>query len=258
MLTDDEKEAGVSALASRLNPSAPRVPVDARLDPARVPRAVYLSSDPLIVAILPPPHLRPLDNPGRRVHLLARAYEGATEAATGKRCWMFARERKHISESKHFKLLLAGAAALDEQGVSPASWCAFSMDVWAEHHDSKSAPPLAWMFSPKRIEERFGWWKAESESYGGGRIILSPLARDFMRRQSNALTAVASLPECATDAQVDAVMERYLPGGQALWVSRVRAETLALREEMRARVDAGGWVWGARVRIDEDGCWRWA
>jgi len=208
-----------------------------------VPRPVSVLN--LAPVMIPnPPLLDPADIPGRKAYLLQRWFEGAVEARTKKRCWSFRSERAgHITQSKHFGLLVKAAEVFIAHDIAPAAWCAFSMDVWLEH-ENKGAMPIPWAFSPKRIEERRGWFRSVSSDYSGGRVLHSDAGRELMQRQARLDRALRTLPGDATDEQISACVSGVLTiEHQARLIASVQEAAKLMNDDLANKVYAGEWVW---------------
>ncbi len=206
-----------------------------------IPSFISLSGRPdLRVATPSPPKLDDRETPERHAFLLMRWYEGAVRARFGKEPGAFKRYRNGPATSPHFALLVEAAKRFIAEDISPASWCAFSCQVW-DAAEAKGLPPLKFMFSAKRIGERAGWYRSEAENYSGGRVLYSPLAKEFMTRQSGMRCFPASL---RTEEQLAAHVARFFPGDlYEDLLTRLRAEGAALREELERVVSLGEWVW---------------
>lgn len=207
-----------------------------------VPRPVSVFA--LAPVMVPnPPLLDPHDIPGRKAYLLQRWFEGAVEVRTKKRCWSFRAERAgHITQSKYFDLLTKAAAVFIEHDIAPAAWCAFSVDVWRENN--KGAPPIAWVFAAKRIEERRGWFRSVSSDYSGGRVLYSEAGRELMQRQAKLERVLRTLPPEASDAQVAACAASVLSVDEHVrLVADVLKSAKQMNEDLAAKVFVGEWVW---------------
>lgn len=141
----------------------------------------YLTADLLAVPRVPSPPL--LDSELsrlRRVEALVRCYRALIEARTGEPCYVLA--RGDVRRSRFFGSLADAASSLIDQEVAPASWAAFSWDVW--HHYSnrpaRTSPPLNWVYSTSRVNERLGWFRREESSYGGGHRVFSARHKELL------------------------------------------------------------------------------
>lgn len=176
---------------------------------------------------------------------LGKAYRGAAEVRLKKKCWILVR-RDQLARSKLRFVLFAGAKALREAEIPPVAWTLFSVDVWLKYEPQKGKPkppPLSWVFSPKRIEERAGWFWAESGSYIATRNILGPAARELLQRYDTMRLALfqagATTPEAVAE-----VVARFLPGDT---YDRLLREAKAQAQDDQVRMNAaaakGDFLW---------------
>jgi hypothetical protein len=223
----------VNAPPARRNPVLPRHEL--------VPPWVSVSAVAR-VATPPPPRLDAREPAERHAYLLAKWYEGAVRSRMGREPGVFKRFRRGVAESPFMPLLSEAAAKFIEEDIAPAAWCAFSVDVW-RMAGQKSAPPVKWVFAAKRIEERAGWYRRESESYSGGRLLYTDTARDFMRRQANLRDAL-HVQAPRTETELRALVAHYFPAGlYDELLAALRAEATVLNDELVNVVSLGEWVW---------------
>lgn len=156
-----------------ISPGGPYVP--------RIPRI-----EDLCIPKLPdPPLLEDLDDV-ETAELLVRLYRGLIEARTKERCPILSK-RGSVSSYRGFADLVKAGRTFREHEIAPAGWIAFSWDVWYGYvRREKSEPPadpgkakrrrppaLGWTYLPSRIVKHRGWYRRESGSYGGGRLLIS-------------------------------------------------------------------------------------
>lgn len=209
-----------------------------------VPARVSLSARGLLAVTPHAPLLDPRDIDGRKAYLLQRWFEGAIESSTGKRCWSFRSERAaHVTKSKWYTLLLRAAALFVEYKIAPAAWCAWSRDIWLTYGKGKT-PPIKWVFDPKRIMDRHGWFAAEANNYEGGITLYTDLARSFLARQLRMETALRSVPVNASDDDIAACVAVHFPQAtHARLLADIAAEAHKQRQQLAERVYVGDWVW---------------
>jgi hypothetical protein len=216
-------------LAPMLDTPQPGVPAFPRLEVARVPH---------------PPLLDPDAHPDELALSLARAYRGAIEKRTGKRCFQLTGTEPRTWKS--FATLVAGGRVLAEHEIAPAAWCAWSCDVWGKYGDkgvkpgkARSAPPVAWVFGVKRIEERRGWFRSEEGSYEGGRIVHGPKQKELMWRYARMHHA---LGERGVD--VRAVVDDFFPGElYAELLAAAKGEAAEYRALLTRQAREGAFLW---------------
>lgn len=187
-----------------------------------------------------PPLLRAEDSPERCAFLLSRWYVGAIQARTGQHCYAFS--RGPIQRSKHYSVLVRAAQAFIANEIAPAAWCAFSLQVWQEHKPG-TFPPVRWVFSTSRIEQREGWFRREAEDWEAGRIMLTSSGRKLLERQAamrRALAVVAS-----DDAEGTAkIVRRFFPRDSFNALLQAAQDEAAEQErDIRSRTASGDWVW---------------
>ena len=204
-----------------LDPEVPKFPDGSVVDPPRVP------NPPLLDGTLPDKEL---------AEALTRTYRAVVTARTGKPCWQFA--RGDISKSKQFKTLVRAARQLIEHELPPASWLAWSFDKW-EFGDNTKRAPLNWLLGTKRIEERRGWFRKEMADYGGGRLLPGPQLKELWRAY---MAMRADL--VGSSAPVAEIIDKHFPGRMyRLQVSRARAESAQIQDDMRAKAARGEFLW---------------
>lgn len=187
-----------------------------------------------------PPLLDPSADEHSHAVLLARWYVGAAESRFKGKCYLFARHP--VERSKHYALLKRAAQVFIERNIPPAAWCAFSCDVWREYGGNKKPPLVSWVFSPKRIENRRGWFRAESGDYTGGLVVMTPAARDLLDLQHRMRLTIAR--ENPSPDRLARIVRHYFPGDRfAELVSQVDEEARAVAADFDRRMKEGRWLW---------------
>jgi len=188
-----------------------------------------------------PPRLGPDEDDLALAKAVMRAYWGACESRFKKRSWVL-RQPGALAASKQLKSLVAGAKVLREKEIPPASWAAFSVDVWRRFDKKDTPPPLAWVFSPKRMEEREGWYREEAGTYGG-RAVFPPAAKELLMRYM-AMRRALVLEQVQTEDDVARVMHKYLPGdAYDFLVAKARIQSKAEQDRLNGAVRRGEWLW---------------
>lgn len=253
-----EQEGGVSAAAASLveEPLAKVIPLpvsadftthaehafsqfDPRLDSPEVPE--FPGMDLLEPAVVPsPPKLNSDDPDGSWCMALVRAYRGAVQSRYKVRSGAF--RQNNIATSKYAKGLVEAAKKLLEHDIPPAAWAAFSLDVWRKYGEGKGSekpPALQWVFAAKRIEERRGWYKAESSSYTGGRVLFGKSAKELFERYQQMRVGLL-----CTELPVAQVVAQHFPDGlYDRLLRRAREEAQAERTRLKAALAQGEWLW---------------
>jgi hypothetical protein len=206
----------------------------------------------LAPAILPsPPTLDAEASPLERTQVLARAFRAGVESRFGEGAAFTAPRPGEVRASKHYATLLAGAEALIAAEIAPAAWVAFSCDLWkryaveraTEKKGSKAAtrrgPSVAWVFNPKRIAERAGWFRAEETTYSGGLAVFGPKHKALLQRHAEMRAALHRAAEPAAD-----IIHRYFPPGAFdRAVAAARRENAEIQQRLRDGVQTGEWFW---------------
>jgi hypothetical protein len=235
-------------------PSAPLHPVCDGGHPL-VPPFVSLSTVAR-VEIPDPPLFHENELPARRVYLLARWYEGVYQAEFKKACWTFKSEKVHISKSKWAPLLEKAAELMMAKDIRAAAWIRFSFAVWKNTMKKSTPPPISFVFNLSRIDGSSGWYRSEYESYSGGKLVFSTLARSFMESYYAMQRDFRSLPADAGDDAILAIVNHRFPGGHQVWLDLVKEESARLRQDMLDRLSCGDWIWHPRATVvDGDWCW---
>ena len=195
--------------------------------------------NPYPIRVPEPPKLDPRDDELRHAQLLANWYSGAVESRTGKRCFVF---MKGAARSKFLPVLKSIAQVLLENDIAPAAWIAFSIDVW-RRHNPEGMPPIKWVFSASRIEERAEWFASELNDYSGGKIIFTDALRSFITDQQRMRGEInRAFPD--TETELRALVAKYFPAGAYDRRKReLEKEALEYNDDLKARVASGSWVW---------------
>jgi hypothetical protein len=198
-------------------------------------------------------------------YALARAYRGAVASRTGKPCYLLSRGIPR--NWKCHAQLLGAAKLMQELEIAPAAWAAWSVDVWADmgkppkparagkagvapkqarprarrrRWGSKpTGAPLAWVFSPERVRERWGWFRSEENQYEGGRTIFGPVQRALMAKYDDMRRSVIygglSLAQAA---------EQFFPGDTYdAEVAAAKAEIAENRTRLVRQAREGMFLW---------------
>lgn len=183
----------------------------------------------------PPPRLNEEHDPSVWAQALVDAYRGAV-VSRFKHSHPF--PRATLSKKPFYPLLIKGAEALIDYEIAPASWAAWSCDVWrrygAKGKPSKKPPHLTWVWSPSRIQERHGWFRNEEGGYGGGRLVIGPALRALLDRYYDARRRVFG----GEPAAVALPPEEWLK-----LVDAAKVEADDYRHRMANQVRAGLWLW---------------
>jgi hypothetical protein len=218
----------------------PPYPSNVLIKPARTPAPPLLTDDMA---------------PDKRVQLLLRAFRAAVKARLGVECWIYPKGLKPTDAL--YPQLVAAAEELCERGITPVGWAAFSCDIWRTYgggdDDEPAAgkgkrkrakwPPLGWVFTTKRIEERAGWYGKEAGSYSGGRLYVGNHHKDMLRRYEGMIRALrmAGGDDLDEDATRE-IVQRYFPDwqGDLARAQEEAEETQVALDNLKAR---GEWLW---------------
>jgi hypothetical protein len=213
----------IRALGERALPPMPDVDM---VPPVRVPSPAKLR--------VPPMH------PADEVLVLARAYRTVLKQRTGASSLFML--RGDVLTHKDFARLREAAALLRELEVPPVAWVLFSFDVWAEHGPARvrgKPPSVSFVFSQKRIAERFDWFDRERDRYTGTRHFMAPTHRQLCEDHAAMLTELMRLP-LESRSEVLAVIDRYFPGDSfERRLNQARAEARKLQDEVTRAVEMG-------------------
>lgn len=195
-------------------------------------------------AMVPGPPKLPADARGAdAAGWLLKAYRGAIESRFGGRCQVL-RKRGTLERSRYLKGLVEAAELLRDYGFPPAAWAMFSVDVWRKYEATTTRKPgLGWVFSPKRIEDRHGWFRREEGRYCTRRAVFSRIAQDLMRGYRHMTYALAQAG-AQSEQEIRAVVEQYFPGDSyEQTAAKARQRALADQRLINDRVARGEWVW---------------
>lgn len=197
------------------------------------------------VTVPNPPLLDPKAEPREWVQRMLAAYRGAVDARygldeKGRGCGVLL--RGDITRARFYKGFVEAARALIEHEIPPAAWALWYIDAWREHVDeglSKKAPPVHTVFSAKRINERRGWFRRESESYLGGRVLIGKVYKQLLDRYT---AMYRELPRTSDPA---ALFAKHFPDGEYnRLLEAARQESLEDQARLRRLVARGEFVWG--------------
>lgn len=189
-----------------------------------------------------PVRLEWLENPGARtsgltIDLRERGAEPTPARAVN----------GEITRFQHYEELVTAAKLLRTKGIAPAAWCAFSIDTWqkygpkAQFKDANKRASVYWTFSPKRIEERSGWFSSEYSRYSGGTAIFGRMHKELLQRYG--ALRMALRPRMTLDER-RALVERYFPRGRYnKLVEAARDEAFATEQDLYGKVERGVFVW---------------
>lgn len=190
-----------------------------------------------------PPTLDPSATDREKAQRLAAAYRGALSKRTGKPSFVLS--RGDIQRSRFYKLLLGGAAKLIEHELPPTSWALWSVDIWRDYGEGKQkVPPLPWVYGPKRIVERRGWFRRES--HAGGRVVFGRKHIELLDRYEKMRRAlhVAALTTAKVD--VSEIVAEHFPTDATYerLVAEARFEAEQKRQRFEERIARGEFLWG--------------
>ena len=174
------------------------------------------------------------------VKKLGEAYRGAYESRYGKRCYVMT--RGSVKKSKFYKALVSASHFIRDNEIPPASWAAFSLDCWISFGEknegsNKKPPPVNWVFSMKRLEERAGWFDREASSYGGGRLLFTAKHKDLLKRYDGLRRA--AYRELLTEELIN----RFFPGGWEKHYDEAEKESANDHARLLAMVKRGDFIW---------------
>lgn len=215
-----------------------------------VMRAVKIPSPPLLS-----PDLNDLDSAWR----LIRYFRGAVERLLKQPCMIFAKCRgADLQRSSYYDLLVEGARTLREFDIAPATWIMFSFDAWRETARGaakKSPPPINWVFSPKRIQERHAWFSRVESSYGNVRRVYSIEHKEFFARCNathqlayHVLEKVSKrnggyVPIDELRENLTAMVQREFRGGYEYWFERAQLSGEVQHAELAEALRDGDFIW---------------
>jgi hypothetical protein len=202
----------------------------------------YPSTSLIGVCKIPqPPTLKEGLSDVAMVTKLGEAYRAVFESRLGKRSYVLSRGK--VKNSKSYPGLLAAAQWMQEGDVAPMAWAAFSFDCWTAFDEKKGdgpngkPPPLNWVFSVKRLDERAGWYDREASSYGGGRLLFTDAHRNLLAQYEGLRRA------CYKHLLTEALVDDWFPGGWEKHYEEAKALAVADQARMNDIVRRGEFVW---------------
>jgi hypothetical protein len=174
------------------------------------------------------------------VKTLAEAYRGAFRSRYDKPSYVMT--RGSVKKSKFFRSFVACANFMRDNEIAPAAWAAFSLDCWISFGEknegsNKKPPPVNWVFSMKRLEERAGWFDREASSYGGGRLLFTRSHKELLRKYEGLKRAAHK------ELLTQDLIERFFPGGWEDHYDKAKKESAADQARLRDIVRQGEFVW---------------
>lgn len=225
------------------------------------------------IEVPPPPRIDPNWTEDEQLAFLARVWTATIEHKTGQPCWTLRARRQGKGKNqklvsgidKHRDELLHAITLCLEHKLQPGPWIAFSYDEWA-HALSKSeraeiekntktksrrrkrrkspvAPPIKWVFSEARVEDRTGWYGhvLERELYRGT-IRFTAKHKKLISRHTAMKFALMALSS-PSQRDVDKIVDRFLPERYELLVRQCNADTAREQERLNRRAREGEWLW---------------
>jgi hypothetical protein len=187
-----------------------------------------------------PPNLAPEMKPDERAHRLADAFRGAL-ASRFPDATDFSFRNGVLSRSKHYPMLLEAAEFMVARELAPAAWAAWSMDVWKTYTEKSRPPTVAWVFGPKRLVEKRGWFESQESSYLGGTLLPTPKRDALFRRYMSLRYAIHNARAWDDPAPFVA---RFFPDDLFdRLVAEARAEVERARARVQREVDSGRFFW---------------
>lgn len=203
-----------------------------------IPASLFFDS--LRPAVVPnPPMLSPDLSEDDLILTLVRAYRGASESRFPNSSQAFNAKLQAIDRNRQDKFVEV-ARMLQDKGISPFAWAAFSCDVWkkAAH---RNPPRIDWVFLISRVEQRAGWFKSELSDYTGQRVIYGPKATALLRKHESMRMSLMTAP---TDDAKALLFERFFPGDSfEELLEEARAEGDAERTRLKEALTKGQWLW---------------
>jgi hypothetical protein len=178
---------------------------------------------------------------------LMKSYRGAVETRYKTKVWGLQR-RKDLEKSKHLPGLVEAVNALREADIAPASWAAFSVDVWRDcgevKRDNKGKlmpPPIKWMWSAKRIRERQDWFADEASTYETIRVTYGDKAKALMAKWGQYQAAI--FRAAVRGHPLEKVTTQFWPNNSyEVLLAEANAEAARLGDMMQARAAQGAWL----------------
>jgi hypothetical protein len=148
--------------------------------------------------------------------------------------------RGPLRRQKWWKALRDGVAAIRERDLPPVHWIGWSFAMWG----GKGAPSLAWVLSPKRMDERAGWFSAESDGVAfGGRVCPTPASLALWERWRAMEDALYQIGPATPNQLREAAARHLTVGDAAALTERATEEAQQMRQQMKQDVARGRWVW---------------
>lgn len=147
--------------------------------------------------------------------------------------------RGGVQQMKDYVDLCVATYSLSEHKIAPASWCAFSMDVWRER-SPKTPPRIAWVYGCSRLDERRWWFHQEQGRYEGGQTHYGEQHLALVRRWY----AMQKDLVASCDTGVAAVVAKHFePGEYKMAVDQCVLEAKRLQQIVNEQCARGEWSW---------------
>lgn len=198
----------------------------------------------------PPPRLPSGLSDNDAAWWLLKAYRGACESRYRSPCNILVR-RQQFEASKYKGMLIKAAQRLRDAEIAPAAWAAWSTDVWraAQGKDktvrgTPKFPPLNWVYSQSRMDERTGWFRHEEGAYMTPRVGYTAAARKALEGfQTLAFDVQWAMNRGEKDEHLRKVADKYLPGdGWNNLLPKINAQTLEQQQQIDKRRAIGDWL----------------
>jgi hypothetical protein len=187
-----------------------------------------------------PPTLAPEMKPDERAIRLADAFRGAVGSRFPDEP-DFSFRHGVLSRSKHYPMLLEAAEFMVARELAPAAWAAWSMDVWKVYAERTRPPTVAWVYGPKRLAEKRGWFESEETSYLGGTLLPTPKRDALFRRYMSLRYAIHNARAWSDPAPFVA---KFFPDDLFdRLVGEARAEVERVKARVQREVDEGRFFW---------------
>ena len=214
------------------------------LEDTPFPSAQYIG-----VAKLPPPPKLEEGNIALFIKTLASSYRAGIEARYNKKCYAFT--KGDIEKSKYRKALEDAAKLLKEFEIAPMAWVAWSCDKWLQGYGYEKKnpknkfPPVAWVYSAKRIEQRKGWFDRERASYSGGQLYFTDRHKTLLTkydgfRRDCLRQATAPIEELVG---ADEIEQKWFPGGWEQHYEHAKVAAARDQERLDSLAKRGEFIW---------------
>jgi hypothetical protein len=206
------------------------------------------------------------------VEILVRVYRGAYESRYGAPSFVLA--KVDVTKSNHYKLLKNAAQVMLDHDIAPASWIAWSMDVFRAAQKDKgrdpnrTQPSFSFVFSGKRLNEKRWWFREQMGGYLGGQPQPSPESRDVLRRwnlwnsnwrrlwrgvEKRGFTKEYGEPASFSSDDLDTYIHdmkkdlasQHFPGGWEKWYADAKEANRAYAQRLKRMMTEGKFVWNA-------------